>query len=459
MPFHIPTLDEARKKHETSAKTLAVEKPPSKNKSTSANNNTTAPKSKDNNAISSHCYQSHQNKNNGNNSKYDHNIKRPQQQQQQQTKSFQITNPYAKKRKVTSDYVNQNSNTSNTAKSATSTIGLAASSSASSVTNNSNNYKNSYNNNTNISAGNNNSTTKKLFIPNSTGKSYTSFAEAFGDNNNNNNSNSIENTTTTTTTTFNENGNNNNNINQININDNETNINTFKESLGLREHHAFLQPHVLNVSTRQRGNPIIQYIKNVPIEYNKMTPDYIMSSNRCTLFLSCKYHNLHPQYIHKRIADLRKDFDLRVLLCLVDIQDNASTILFLNKLALLNNMTLVLSWSEEEAARYLETFKAYESKDASIIQRKEKETYVDQITDVLCAIPSVNKTDSIQLISQFGSLNAVMNADVDELSLCPGVGEKKVKRLFDAFHKPFSSSVANNKKNNSSKTALDHDDK
>ena len=66
-----------------------------------------------------------------------------------------------------------------------------------------------------------------------------------------------------------------------------------------------------------------------------MTPDFIMASNRCALFLSCKYHNLHPQYIHKRIAELRKDFDLRVLLCLVvvDIQDDASTILFWNKLA------------------------------------------------------------------------------------------------------------------------------
>ena len=91
----------------------------------------------------------------------------------------------------------------------------------------------------------------------------------------------------------------------------------------------------------------------------------------------------------------------------------------------------------------METFKAYESKDATIIQRKEKETYVDQVTDVLCAIPSINKTDSTQLISQFGSLNAVMNADVEELSLCPGVGEKKVKRLFDAFHKPFSGSAVN----------------
>ena len=28
---------------------------------------------------------------------------------------------------------------------------------------------------------------------------------------------------------------------------------------------------------------------------------------------------------------------------------------------------------------------------------------------------------------------------MDELSLCPGIGEKKVRRLYEAFHKPFSS--------------------
>ena len=128
-------------------------------------------------------------------------------------------------------------------------------------------------------------------------------------------------------------------------------------NISARDQHIALQPHVLHVSTKQRGNAVLNYIRNVPFSYSTMVPDYIFSPNRCALFLSCKYHNLHPKYIHRRISELRTDFDLRVLLCLVDIEDNASTLLALNKLCVINNMTLILAWSNEEAARYLEPLK------------------------------------------------------------------------------------------------------
>lgn len=219
--------------------------------------------------------------------------------------------------------------------------------------------------------------------------------------------------------------------------ENETGVN-----VSARDSHIALQPHVLHVSTKQRGNAVLNYIRNVPFAYSKMVPDYIFSPNRCALFLSCKYHNLHPNYIHRRISELRTDFDLRVLLLLVDVDDNAATLLFLNKLCVVNSMTLILAWSNEEAARYLETFKAFEGKDASSIQRREQTNFADQVSDVLCAVRSVNKTDSAQLMSQFGTLKGLMAAPMDELSLCPGIGEKKVRRLYEAFHKPFSSTSA-----------------
>ena len=211
-----------------------------------------------------------------------------------------------------------------------------------------------------------------------------------------------------------------------------------KARLDARAHHELLQPHVLYVSTKQRGNGVLKYIRNVPYAFSKMVPDYIMSSQRCALFLSMKYHGLFPNYIHRRIAELKTDFKLRILLVLVDVEDNANIILFLNKLAVVSNMTLVLAWSEEEAARYLETYKAFDGKDATLIQRRQHTNFADQAADFLGAVRSVNKTDAAQLLSQFGSIKALVSASMDELVLCPGIGEKKVKRLYDAFHKPFS---------------------
>lgn len=214
----------------------------------------------------------------------------------------------------------------------------------------------------------------------------------------------------------------------------------------LRDHHALLQPHILHVSTRQRGNPILAHIRNVPYQFSPMVPDYIFATTRCALYLSLRYHNLHPNYIHRRIAELKSDFELRVLLCHVDLDDNASVLLFLNDLCVQNNLTLILAWSEEEAARYVETFKAFDGKDASLIQKKEHTNYIDQISHVLGSVRSVNKTDSSQLLSQFGTWKNLVGASVEELSVCPGVGVKKVRRLYEAFHRPFSRDAAKRRK-------------
>ncbi|GAX19198.1 DNA excision repair protein ERCC-1 [Fistulifera solaris] len=210
-----------------------------------------------------------------------------------------------------------------------------------------------------------------------------------------------------------------------------------------RDHHVFLQPQLrLCVSTRQRGNGILQHIRNVPYSFETMVPDYIMGTQRCALFLSCKYHSLHPTYIEHRTAELKQDFALRVLLVLVDDNDASKTLQFLNAFCARQRLTMILAWSEEEAARYLETFQAMDGKDASLIQkRKDTNAFGDQVADFLSKA-SVNKTDAAQLMAQFSNVRAIGQASMDELATVSGMGHVKVKRLWDAFHKPFSSEAA-----------------
>jgi DNA excision repair protein ERCC-1 len=164
----------------------------------------------------------------------------------------------------------------------------------------------------------------------------------------------------------------------------------------------------------------------------------VWSAARCALFLSVKYHGLKPRYIRGRIGELGSDFACRVLLVLVDQQDSANPLLDLNALAVRHNLTMLLAWSEEEAARYLETFKAMDGKDASLIQRQLKSTFGEQASDVLVE-GGVNRTDALQLLSQFGTVRSLAAASLDELGLVPGMGPVKVQKLHDAFHKPFSS--------------------
>lgn len=224
----------------------------------------------------------------------------------------------------------------------------------------------------------------------------------------------------------------------------ESNLPDTKQQQSL-DPSALVQPHVLLVSTKQRGNGLLRFIRNVPYAYSKIIPDYILGSNRCALFLSFRYHKLHPNYIHRRIAELKNDFDLRVLLCLVDVEDNASILLQLNKLCAVNSLSLLLAWSEEECARYLESFKVLEHSDFYQFQnsKKTEKSYDEKVCDVLVGkARSLNKPDCQQLILQFGNFKSIATASMEELQSCPGIGEKKVARLFDALHKPFSASVA-----------------
>ncbi|KAM6427674.1 DNA excision repair protein ERCC-1 isoform 2-T2 [Liasis olivaceus] len=168
------------------------------------------------------------------------------------------------------------------------------------------------------------------------------------------------------------------------------------------------------VSPRQRGNPILKFVRNVPWEFGEVVPDYVLGQSTCALFLSLRYHNLNPSYIHERLRNLGKTYLLRVLLLQVDVKDPHQAVKELAKICILADCTLILAWSPEEAGRYLETYKAYEQKPADLLKEKVEQDYLSRVTDCLTSVKSVNRTDALSLLSTFGA-----------------------KRLFDNLHEPF----------------------
>ncbi|CAN1232803.1 DNA excision repair protein ERCC-1 [Linum perenne] len=65
-----------------------------------------------------------------------------------------------------------------------------------------------------------------------------------------------------------------------------------------------------------------------------------------------------------------------------------------------------------------------------------------QLQHALTSVRRVNKTDVVTLGSTFGSLSNIMDASMEDLARCPGIGERKVKRLHDTFHEPFKRTVS-----------------
>lgn len=91
----------------------------------------------------------------------------------------------------------------------------------------------------------------------------------------------------------------------------------------------------------------------------------------------------------------------------------------------------------EEAATYIEKYKAFERKPPDLIKERRDNDYMSHMNAVLTNVKGINKTDVVTLTSNFGSLREIVLAPPESLLACPGLGEKKVKRLREAFTSPF----------------------
>jgi DNA excision repair protein ERCC-1 len=191
------------------------------------------------------------------------------------------------------------------------------------------------------------------------------------------------------------------------------------------------------VSPRQKGNPILTNLRSFAWEYSDIPADYVLGLTTCALFLSLKYHRLHPEYIYNRIKGLQGKYNLRVLLTMVDIGNHEDSLKELSKTSLVNNVTVMLCWSAAEAARYLELYKSYEHANAGAIRGTESRGYAEKMVEFMTVPRSINKTDAVSLVSAFGSIKSAINARPEEVAVVGGWGEKKVRRWCAVVDEPF----------------------
>ena len=196
-------------------------------------------------------------------------------------------------------------------------------------------------------------------------------------------------------------------------------------------------PSAILVSPRQKGNPILNNVRSLPWEYSDIPADFVLGATTCCLFLSLKYHRLHPEYIYNRIRNLGHLYNLRVLLTMVDIQNHEEPLKELSKTSMVNNLTLILCWSAQEAGRYLELYKSYEHASPTSIKAHQSTSYRDKLVEFVTTPRSINTTDATSLISAFGSIRAAVNARPEEIGMIPGWGEKKVQRWCQTVDEPF----------------------
>lgn len=222
-------------------------------------------------------------------------------------------------------------------------------------------------------------------------------------------------------------------------------------------------PNVVLVNTRQRGNPILKYIRNVMWQYAAdadggvggvgvgdadantdvntntsgagaaIVADYVMGQSVVGLFLSLRYHLLKPDYIYSRMKALKGgSYRLKVLIVQVDTEDARVPLGQVMKGAIGNDFTLFCGFTPAECGRYIETLKSYEKKPAESIQKDLGSDYGSRVTSVLTAVRGVNRTDAKTLVDEFGSLGGALQATLVQLQACPGIGPTKARRLYEA---------------------------
>ena len=196
-------------------------------------------------------------------------------------------------------------------------------------------------------------------------------------------------------------------------------------------------PSSILVSARQKGNPILNSIRSLPWEYSDIPSDFVLGNTTCAFFLSLKYHRLHPEYIYGRIRALGGKYNLRVLLTMVDIQNHEEPLKELSKTSLINNLTLILCWSAQEAGRYLELYKSYEHASPASIKAHQATSYSEKLVEFITVPRSVNKTDALGLVGNFGTVKGAVNARPEEIGMIAGWGEKKVQRWCQSVREPF----------------------
>ncbi|KAG5680414.1 hypothetical protein PVAND_009922 [Polypedilum vanderplanki] len=196
--------------------------------------------------------------------------------------------------------------------------------------------------------------------------------------------------------------------------------------------------NAIQVNPCQKGNPLLKSINSIPWEFNeKLIPDYVVGKRACVLFLSVKYHQLKPDYIHERLRQLRKNYELRILLVHVDIKEPHNALKHLTRICLLADFTLMLAWSYEEAGKIIETYKMFENASAERIQEKQETDSYQNVVNALTSIKSINKTDAMTLLNNFGTLENLIQASENQLYSCVGLGPKKAQKLHKLLNQNF----------------------
>jgi hypothetical protein len=242
--------------------------------------------------------------------------------------------------------------------------------------------------------------------------------------------------------------------------------------------NKILQPKTSNiiVNEYQLKNP---YVKEFTFDYktqSNLNCDFKIADKFNCYFLSLKYHEAYPSYIETRISQNKED-KIKILFCLYDLQqktdkpvlnsqefnfnlslvlDNFTENTFalnegieiiksekiekiftdLNFICLNLNILLVICYNGYDLSQYVYSLSQIDKVENT--QGVKILPFEEQLTESLCMIYNINKTDAANLLTSFQNLKSIAHASSQIISLIPGFTDKKKKSISDFFDYEFT---------------------
>ncbi|KAA0195158.1 hypothetical protein HAZT_HAZT011956 [Hyalella azteca] len=87
-----------------------------------------------------------------------------------------------------------------------------------------------------------------------------------------------------------------------------------------------------------------------------------------------------------------------------DVSDPHKELQQLSRVSVMADLTLMLAWSAEEAARVLEVYKMFEHKPPDLIMERQHTSTTLRLIEALTSVHRISRPDAMTLLSNFGSL-------------------------------------------------------
>ena len=129
----------------------------------------------------------------------------------------------------------------------------------------------------------------------------------------------------------------------------------------------------------QKLNPAVKAIRSVPVKFGDIAPDYEINTHTWGVFISLRFHVLHPGYLAKRLGPLRGAVKQLIVFCQVDVEDSSKPLLDITTTTIDAGCTLIVGSSADEVGRYIESFKQFENKPAAAIQERTSDKHAPQV--------------------------------------------------------------------------------